>query len=50
MGTSQRNNSEIPDKMTCMQRAHEDHADALATVQQFDAMFSANKNSNGAEP
>ena len=41
MGISQRNNSEILDKMTRMQRAHEDHADALATVQQFNARLSA---------
>ena len=41
MGISQRNHSEIPDKMTRMQRAHEDHADAVATVQQFNARLSA---------
>ena len=32
MGISQRNHSEILDKMTRMRRAHEDHADAVATV------------------
>src|SRR3974390_659480 len=41
MGISQRNNSEILDKMTRIQRAHEDHADAVATVQQFNARLSA---------
>jgi len=41
MGISHRNNNEILDKMTRMQRAHEDHADALATVQQFNARLSA---------
>jgi|SRR3974390_1479899 len=41
MGISHRNNNEILDKMTRIQRAHEDHADALATVQQFNARLSA---------
>jgi len=41
MGISQRNNSEILDKMTRMQRAHEDHADALAVIQHFNARLSA---------
>ena len=43
MGISQRNNNEILDKMTRMQRAHEDHADALATVQQFNARAGENQ-------
>ena len=41
MGISQRNNNEIIDKITRMQRAHEDHADAVTTVQQFNARLSA---------
>ena len=41
MGIGRRNNNDIPDKMTRMQRAYEDHADALATVRQFNARLSA---------
>ena len=40
MGISTRNNDML-DKMTWMERAHQDHADALATVQQFNARLSA---------
>jgi len=41
MGISRHNNNEILGKMTRMERAHEDQADSLGTVQQFNARLSA---------